>query len=92
MPSHTIPSTLIKLYHTKGFAGAPWIFPTWQDITGVYDGLFPINETKLPKRWTPEVVASVRSYFDQYESKRNEDEKIKFACTNYKAKTNTIPG
>lgn len=91
MPTHTIASALIKFYFMKEpFGGAPWIFPAWQETTGVYHGLF--DKTKLPKGWTPEMAAAVQSYFAQYQSKRGEDEKVKFACLNRKAEMETVPG
>jgi hypothetical protein len=58
---------------------APWIFPTWKDITGVRHGLFPEDDDKLPPGWTRQKAEAVASYFDQYNKVKTEDEKIKFA-------------
>jgi len=69
---------------------APWNFPQWQAITGVIHGLFPEDDSLLPKGWTRETANSVRSYFDQYSKKKKEDDKIKFASG--RAGGHQVPG
>lgn len=70
--------------------GAPWSFPEWQAITGVLHGLFPEDDSLLPKGWTRETANSVRSYMDQYSKKKTEDDKIKFAAA--RAGGDQVPG
>jgi hypothetical protein len=86
MPSHTIPSALIKLFHTDG---APWNWPSWQEITGIHHGLFPTDDRRLPKGISRQDVKDLQSYFDQYRAQQSEDDKIKFASQN---KGTIIPG
>ncbi|KAF8808358.1 hypothetical protein BYT27DRAFT_7097080 [Phlegmacium glaucopus] len=75
MPSHTIPSALIKLFYSDG---APWNWPDWQAITAVRHGLFPTDDSLLPKGFTRRDVLDITSYFDQYNALPTEDDKIKF--------------
>lgn len=86
MPSHTIQSAFIKLYHANG---APWSWKTWKDITGIHDGIFPPDDTLIPKGLTRKDVTDIQSYFAQYEAQPSEDAKIKFAAG---SKGNPIPG
>ena len=88
MPTHTVSSALIKLYYAV--PGAPWIYPAWQDITGVRHGLFPAEDDKLPPGWTRKMANAVDSYFDQYSKAKTEDDKIKFAAKK-KKKNDTDP-
>lgn len=76
MPSHTAPSALIKLYY---LGGAPWEWPTWQDITGIKHGLFPKDDNLLPKPWTREDANDIFSYFEAFNALDTEDKKLKFA-------------
>lgn len=76
MPSYTLANGLIKLYHAV--PGAPWIYPTWQDVTGVRHGLFPTDDDKLPHGWTREIAKEVEIYFSQY-SRKNERQRQAFA-------------
>jgi hypothetical protein len=85
MPTHPAASALIKAYF---LGGLPWNWPTWQNITGVKHGLFPIDDALLPKGWTRQDALNIRSFFDQYNLQPNEDQKIKFASSSNKL----IPG
>ena len=76
MPSHTIHSALIKLFHLDG---APWNWPAWQELTGVKHGLFSADDSHLPKGLSRQDVLEIESYFNQYQALPTEDEKIKFA-------------
>lgn len=86
MPSHTVQSTLIKMFHNDG---APWNWTTWKNITGIHDGIFPTDDALLPKGITRQDTIDIKSYFDQYQAQPNEDAKIKFAGQN---KGNPLPG
>lgn len=86
MPSHTVPSALIKMYHMNG---APWNWTTWKDITGIHDGIFPADDSDAPKQFTNEEVINIKSYFDQYQAQPTEDAKIRFSSQN---KGNPLPG
>ncbi|KAF9060068.1 hypothetical protein BDP27DRAFT_1430480 [Rhodocollybia butyracea] len=82
MPSHTVASALIKLYFTDPSAsplGHPWGWPVWQDITGVKHGLFPSDDTLLPKGLSRTDVEDIASYFAAYNGLDSEEKKIKFA-------------
>lgn len=85
MPSHTIQSVLVKL-HSAG--GAPWQWETWKEITSIRNGIFPSDDTLLPKGLTRKDVTDIRSYFAQYDAQPSEDAKIKFAS----GKATQIPG
>jgi TATA-binding protein-associated factor len=69
---------------------APWDFPRWKSLTGIQNGLFPEDDSLLPKTWSREDANSVRSYFDQYSKKKKEDDKIKFASA--RAGGHQVPG
>ncbi|TEB03945.1 hypothetical protein FA13DRAFT_1569793, partial [Coprinellus micaceus] len=90
MPSHTVHSALVKLWFAH--ADAPWRFPAWQDITGVPNGLFPTDDAHLPKGWTRKTADDIASYFHQFQSKKSEDERIKFAGLQRKVGNDTVPG
>lgn len=85
MPTHTIASTVIKLWTL----GVPWDFPAWQVLTGAHNSLFPDNPALLLKGWTPEDAANIKSYFDQYCLQPTEDDKIAFAS---QTKGSALPG
>lgn len=87
MPSHTVHGALVKLHFS--IPGAPWNYDHWKDATGVYYGLFPSDDSKLPRGWTRENANHVESYFDQFNKKTSEDEKIRFAA---RKTIETIPG
>lgn len=76
MPSHTAASALIKIF---SFDGAPWQWPTWQERTGILHGLFPDDDSKLPKGWTRRDAVDVQSYFRAYQLQPSEDKKLAFA-------------
>ncbi|KAF9455565.1 P-loop containing nucleoside triphosphate hydrolase protein [Collybia nuda] len=76
MPSHTVHSALIQMHLDDG---APWVYPRWMEITGVTHGIFPDEDSPLPKGLTRQDLVYLRSYFDQYGKKVKEDDKIKFA-------------
>lgn len=61
MPSQTASAALIELY--RAIDGAPWCWPTWQQITGVRHGLFPQDDDKLPSHWTREDANDIHSWF-----------------------------
>jgi hypothetical protein len=75
MPSHSIPSALIKLFHLDG---APWNWPAWQELTGIKHGIFPPDDSCLPKGLSRQDVVEIQSYFNQYQALPTEDQKIKF--------------
>ena len=85
MPTHTIASAVVKLWTL----GVPWGFPAWQTITGTHNGLFPDNPALLPRGWTPQDAANIKSYFDQYRLQPTEDDKITFAR---QTKGSSLPG
>ena len=85
MPTHTIASALVKLWTL----GAPWDYPAWQTTSGTYHGLFPADPAHLPKGWTAEDAANVKSYFEQYRLQPTEDDKIAFAR---QTKGSVLPG
>ena len=90
MPTHTLSSALIKLYYAS--PGAPWVYPTWQDVTGVRHGLFPADDDKLPYGWTRQMAGAIESYFDQYNQRKTEDEKIRFAAARKRAGEDEVAG
>lgn len=87
MPSHTAASALISLFFANG---APWNWPSWQEITGVSNGLFPDDDRLLPGAWTRQDAHDIQSYFRQYQSLENEQSRIKFTA-NTKGSA-SIPG
>ena len=88
MPAHTIHSALIELYFA--YSGAPWTFSQWQTITGVTGGLFGEDDSLLPKGWDQTTADFIRSYFDQYQKKKGQDLKVKFAAARKGA--SEVPG
>ncbi|CAA7271229.1 unnamed protein product [Cyclocybe aegerita] len=76
MPSHTVPSGMIKLF----LDGAPWDWPVWRELTRLPHGLFPEDDALLPNGWTRSNVNDILSYFNQYSEKKKEQEKIAFAA------------
>ena len=59
-------------------------------VTGVQNGLFPPDDSPLPRGWTQESKDFIRSYFDQYQQKKTEDDKIKFSAA--RAGSAQVPG
>jgi len=86
MPSHTIQSALIKLYHMDG---APWSWTSWMEMTGIRHGIFPSEDALLPKGLTRNDVIEIESYFSQYEALPTEEAKIRFVT---RQKGNPLPG
>lgn len=86
MPSHTVNSALVKLFYTNG---APWSWTNWKDITGIHNGLFPLDDALLPKGFTRQDVVEIQSYFNLYNAQPSEDAKVRFAARN---KGDNIPG
>lgn len=76
MPSHTAASALIKLY---SFDGAPWQWPAWKERTGIFHGLFPEDDSHLPKGWTRKNAIDVQSYFRAYHLLPTEEKKHEFS-------------
>jgi hypothetical protein len=87
MPSHTAASALVKL-HSLG--GLPWVWPAWQELTGIRHELFPEDDRLLPKGWTRADANDIKSYFDQYNAIDTEDNKIKFAVATRDGRS--VPG
>lgn len=75
MPTHTVPSIVIKLW----ILGIPWTSAVWQAITGVKFGLFPEDPNNLPTGLTPDDSRNVKSYFDQFSARPTEESMIAFA-------------
>ena len=91
MPTHTPASALVKIFFAVN--GAPWIYPTWLDITGLEYSPFHTNQdNNLPSDLTRGQVDAIASYFAQYNSKGTEDEKIKFASRNKANSADKVPG
>jgi hypothetical protein len=79
MPSHTIHSALTKMHGEAD--GTPWNCTQWKLLTGVYHGLFPTDDKHLPEGWTCRMADEIASYFDQFNNKMTDEEKIKFASS-----------
>lgn len=78
MPGHRFHSALIGLSSSPC---DPWSYPQWQELTSVSNGLFPLDDAKLPGRWTRDEANSISSFFSQFAQKNTEDDRIKFALT-----------
>ena len=63
MPSHIAAEVLIQLH---AFGGLPWVYPVWQELTGMRHGLFPHDDQDLPKGWTRNDARDIQSFFHQY--------------------------
>ena len=63
MPSHIAAEVLIQLH---AFGGLPWVYPVWQELTGMQHGLFPHDDQDLPKGWTRNDARDIQSFFHQY--------------------------
>ena len=74
MPTQTIPGALLNLYQV-----GVWKFPAWQELTGVILNFENPQLATLPKTWTHVDYLNVKSFYNQYEAKTNEDEQISFA-------------
>ncbi|PPQ93015.1 hypothetical protein CVT25_006099 [Psilocybe cyanescens] len=69
---------------------APWFYGPWQETTGIMHGLFPKDDSELPKGWTREIANSIHSYFEQFNQQKSQEDKIKFATARKNAAH--IPG
>ncbi|EAU80360.1 hypothetical protein CC1G_12776 [Coprinopsis cinerea okayama7 len=90
MPTHTPASALVICFTAA--KGAPWNYPKWQELTGVYHGLFPEDDKHLPIGWTRRDADNVRSYFTQFSSYQKDEQRLKFAVVRTKAGQDPIPG
>lgn len=88
MPSHNTPSALIKLYFADN--GLPWSSNKWQTITGIHHGLFPSDDSLLPKGITRHDADDIWSYFQEYNALDTEAKKIQFAVAS--RGSSAIPG
>lgn len=70
--------------------GAPWTFPTWQALVSVNHGLFPDDDSQLPKGWTRRDAQFIQSYLNQYSKMKSQDHKIRFAAARKNA--SEVPG
>jgi len=86
MPTHTIHSALVSMYHAA--EGAPWSYLKWQETTGVGYGLFPGEDDQLPQNWTRQTAEDIRSYFKMYKEKRKEADRVAFSSS----RASHIPG
>ncbi|TFK59812.1 hypothetical protein BDN72DRAFT_780239 [Pluteus cervinus] len=67
---------------------APWSYSKWKELTGISHGLFPDDDTLLPKGLTREAANSILSYFDQWKAKSSQDDRVKYSA----ARRNPHPG
>lgn len=81
MPQHTIHSGLLRLYYAFDKPGAPWNWDTWKSITSVNYGLFPRDDSRLPKGWTREIANAIHTYFEAYRALPSESDRLEFAST-----------
>jgi len=88
MPTLTIGQALLEIF--IAIEGAPWIYPRWQQLTGVHHGLFPDDPKLSPKGLPLEKKAFILSYFTQYANIRKADERQKFASAIKNA--SSVPG
>lgn len=88
MPAHTIHSGLLEMFSDD--PGAPWTYHKWQTLTGVKSGLFSDVDNELPKDWDRTTANFVLSYFDQYNKKKTQDQRIQFAAARKGA--SEVPG
>ncbi|KAK7434927.1 hypothetical protein VKT23_019930 [Stygiomarasmius scandens] len=78
MPTITPMEAFLRLYHLDKNQCYPWNFPRWQELTGVYHGLFPEDDAHLPKGWSRRDADDIRSFFVQYHNQANDDLRSKF--------------
>jgi len=88
MPTQTIHQALLEIFFA--IDGAPWIYPRWQQLTDVHNGLFPDDPELSPKGLPLEQKPFVESYFSQYANLRKAEEKQKFASAIKNA--SSVPG
>lgn len=87
MPPHSIASAVMTM-HT--YNCAPWAYERWQEITGVYHGLFPEEDELLPPGWTRKDADNVEYFLDLFQHKNSEVQRIKFVGARKNA--NAVPG
>lgn len=75
MPGHRFSGSLL---HFWLLSGSPWSWQTWKDLTGLSDGLFPNDDSKLPLGLTRNKVESIKAFISEYSNLSKEDDKIKF--------------
>lgn len=87
MPSHTAAEVLIQLHDLGGY---PWVWPAWQELTGIQHGLFPPDDHHLPTGWTRMDATDIMSFFHQYNQipKKDTSARSRFASAN----NETVPG
>lgn len=81
MTRHTIHSGLLRLYYAFEKVGAPWSWEAWKSITGVQHGLFPLDDSRLPKGWTREMANAIHTYFEAYRALTTEGDRAEFASS-----------
>lgn len=82
MPQHTIHSGLLRLYYAyNNNIGAPWNWDHWKSITSVQHGLFPRDDSRLPKGWTREMANAISTYFEAYRALKTEGDRLEFASS-----------
>lgn len=59
MPSFSIPSALLAL---ATFSGAPWNWPSWQDITGIMGTPWESDPVTNTMQWTKDTIDAVAAY------------------------------
>lgn len=84
MPTLTIAEAILQLTDM----GVPWEFPVWQEGTGVYHGLNPVDPAQLPKGWTPEDAADINSFLSRYSALSSDSGKAHFLSNT----ANVLPG
>ena len=85
MPTGYVHGALIDMYHVGG--GAPWIFPLFQERTGIVLAVGS-SDIPSPKTWTDDERAQVDSFFRQYKAKPDAAAKRKFSTISGKE----VPG
>lgn len=75
MPGHRFPGALIHLWLLDK---SPWSWSTWQENTGLCNGLFTEEDSKLPLTFTRAKVDSIKAFFSEYNNIVSQDDKIKF--------------
>ncbi|KAG6819600.1 hypothetical protein H0H93_010369 [Arthromyces matolae] len=66
MPSPAVSLGLLEFYHSSASPEAPWNYPAWQELTGVRHGLFPKDDSLLPRGWSRQQADDIQSFFVSY--------------------------
>jgi hypothetical protein len=85
MPTLTIPTSFLQLTDH----GLPWCYPAWQEASRVTHGLFPEDPSQLPKGWTVEDCADIKSLLSRYRALSSDEKKSEFLSEKH---TNVLPG